>query len=465
MAVAKEVHELIGGILKKTTGDDKPVAEHKLVYDSTSETLEPLYFFILDLVESFGFEVEKLVDNFASSPGSGHFAEFGTRATRMQEEAMKILGSVNAVLKSILNITYDLKDMRARLKSYDDLHARDKDTRSAARLSLKQIWLDKVDIQKGNSSIKAMAIGQAGFQTLLDAFLAADTPKEAEQLDLNERVKRIVQSRVEEFNTWLAFSEQELRKRYDLEKNYLRSQLSSMQLYARWSRPYLKAAAELTMKEYIKSADIVKAFNTLLLELTLFGKREFEVNDGIASGDLSPEYAKIKMRRKYYSCILVDFYFRGIPQRIGQQGFAFGGRAEVTFRAYVLNEDEIEMLEKVMENSDFEAALQLIGYADESLKALESDINEFLEEETPTKAMAEHGGGANPFLALLGAYEKKEEKKEAKKEKKKKEKKLSELKDTWIEQQIRNSGKKNAIDSCFQFFDIYKKAHGMASYT
>ena len=71
-------------------------------------------------------------------------------------------------LRSVLNIIYDLKEFRIRLSHYDDLKTEKKE---AAILALKQIWMDKVDIQKGNSSIKAMALGQAGFQTLIDAFL------------------------------------------------------------------------------------------------------------------------------------------------------------------------------------------------------------------------------------------------------------------------------------------------------
>ena len=88
---------------KDAGGYAGPVAseEHKLVYDSSSETLEPLYFWIVDLMNSlFKNKVEKIVDNFASTPGSGHFSEIGGKATRMQEEAQKILGTINVIIKS-----------------------------------------------------------------------------------------------------------------------------------------------------------------------------------------------------------------------------------------------------------------------------------------------------------------------------------------------------------------------------
>src|SRR3972149_10649 len=87
---------------------EKPLSKHSLVYDSSSETLEPVYFFILDLMNDLGLDAQKIIDNFASSPGSGHFAELGQRAAVMQQQGAKILGDVNTVLRSVLNIIYDL---------------------------------------------------------------------------------------------------------------------------------------------------------------------------------------------------------------------------------------------------------------------------------------------------------------------------------------------------------------------
>ena len=166
------VSDIIGKINPKYK--DGPAVAHTLGYDSAVETLEPVYFFILDLMNDFGLNTEKLIDYFSSSPGSGYFAELGQRATIMQNQATKVLGDINVVLRSVLNVIYDLKEFRVRLQSYDDLKSKDKD---GAILSLKQIWMDKVDIQKGNSSIKAMALGQSGFATLIDAFLASKDEK------------------------------------------------------------------------------------------------------------------------------------------------------------------------------------------------------------------------------------------------------------------------------------------------
>ena len=44
---------------KKGIIDSVEESAHNLVYDSSSETLEPVYFFIVDLMGDFGLETEK----------------------------------------------------------------------------------------------------------------------------------------------------------------------------------------------------------------------------------------------------------------------------------------------------------------------------------------------------------------------------------------------------------------------
>lgn len=451
------------GFIKFTDAGQE--ASHTLNYDSSSETLEPVYFFILDLMNDFGLNTEKLIDNFTSSPGSGHFSELGQRATIMQQQGTKLLGDINTVMRSVLNIIYDLKDFKIRLQQYDSLKNKNAGMKNAAVLALKQIWLDKVDINKGNSSVKAMALGQAGFQTLLDAFLFVGNEKDVDNVDLNERVKRILRPRIMEFNDWLKTSEKELRKRYELEKTYLKSQVNSLKLYIRWAKPYLRAASQLEMGESGREPALVKTFNTILLELTLLGKKKIKIHDEVVAGTLPKDVERIKTR-DYYSCTLVNFRFRGIPQRVSQQShYAFGGRADISFSAYALSGDELDKLNELLDESDLSDALKLIeGTTTESLGQLEGEINEFLNE-TPDEESSMPSDTSNPFVALVGGYNEKPKKSE-KKEKKSDKKKVTVGSDNFAEKEyLRPLAAEGAIESTFKFFDIYKKAHGMASYT
>ncbi len=479
MAKIKSVPEIIGDIspyyqkrvaMKKSGKIDViSEGEHMIGYDSNSDTLEPIYFFILDLMTDMELPPEKLVDNFSSTPGSGHFAELGQRATIMQQQATKILGDTNTVLRSVLNIIYDLKEFKIRLEHYKGLKSKDENIKDASVLSLKQIWMDKVDIAKQQSSIKAMALGQAGFQTLIDAFLAAKEEKDVEKLDLNDRVKRILKPRILEFNHWVEQSEKELRKRYEIEKNYLRSQVNSLKLYSRWAKPYLKAAQELESQDLGREPALVKTFNTILLELTLFSKKKIKVAEEARAGNLPKEFAnrsfQKSLKRDYYMCILVNFTFRGIPQRAGQQPhYVFGGKAEITFKSYALNDDELKKLDEELAKSDMNDALTLIeGTTTESLGQLQEEINFFLEEkEDEEKEKKKPKSESNPFLALIGAYNNKDKKEEKNKESKKE---TIVKPDNFIESDnIRPLAATVAEETSLKMFDIYKKAHNMPSY-
>jgi len=462
--MAEEI-DRITEIIKEINPDYKdPVQEHKLVYDSAAEGLEPVYFFILDRMnEFFPGGVEKFVDNFTSSPGSGHFSELMAKGTKMQEESMKALGMVNNLIKAIINLIYDLRNFETRLASYEK--ARSEDTKEAysGLLALKQIWMDNVDIKRGRGSINAMA-QDLEFVTLRDGFMVAENIGQIDEMDLNDRVKNVLKPRLQEFFEWKDKSEKELQKRYDMEKAYLKSEVESLKLYTRWAKPYLLAAAKLEQKQPGRKAEVVTAFNIILLNLVLFGEKAGDPEKLVLSGDLPKPFKKIKWKRKYHQCVLVEFFFRGIPHAIGGGRYSFGGRTEVVFRSYVLRDEEIEKLNEKLSENDIGDALRLVeGLTEESLKKLQEDINYFLEEKAEEEKAKEEGEkGTNPFFALVGIGKKKEKKEEKSEKEVKKGEAI--VKDDFYEKELRKILEKEAKKSCFSLFDIYKKAHGMASH-
>jgi len=464
--------------LKKDKGLDaaikkaKPTSaiQHKLIYDSGTETLEPIYFWILDFMGKLNKKVEKVVDNFASSPGSGHFSELQGKASQMQQEASRVLGTVNNILKGVLNLIYDLKEFKIRLSHYEEAKSSEPAKAEAGFLALKQIWMDKVDIQRGQGSLNAMTAGDLNFVTLRDAFLSIKSIEQIDKLDLNERVKRVLKPRMQEFLEWKKRSEQELRKRFEVEKAYLKSQVNALKLNSRWAKPYLRAAEKLTSAEHLQTnAALVTAFNTILLELVIMGTAPIGVEGETIlhkrSQRLPAKFRNIKNLRTYNSIIIVDFNFRGIPGKFGQN-YVFGGRAEVVWNAYALNDDEIALLKHKLDDTDLQDALKLVqGMTEDSLEQMQLDIDEFLKDQEET----ETSGGNNPFSALLvpakketkASEDKSEE--EIKKEKTQKMEKEGIKSDTYAEKYIRNLAEADAMDNSFTIYDTFKKSMGMAS--
>ena len=440
----------------KLEGTKFPIENHKLIYDEFSQSLEPIYFWILDYVNEEFEGAEKLLDNFVASPGGGHVAEMSRRGTVLQEEAMKMMQTVGVIIKSIINIIYDLKEFKLRLGLYDDLKSDDNKKKEAARLSLKQIWMDNVDITRQNTAIKIMA-QQFDYVTLIDAFMAADNLDDVNKLDLNDRVKNILKQRVSEFNRWLGESEKELRKRFEIERIYLKNQVNSVRMYARWVKPYLRAARQLE-QSIEGGADVVNMFNTSVFQLTLLARDEYNPEGDIARGELPYSFKKMKLR-KYSPITIIEFKFRSAPDRPDQRGgYAFRGRVEVEFTSFALNESELKILKEQISEDDFGDVYRMMeGMTSDSLAQLKGDLDELLGDKSMDgNEIDEKGEDANPFSSLFSFF----------KWKKEEEADLSKgiPKDSSAEEIIRSQAILESRVKCRKLYDDYKKEHGMEAF-
>jgi hypothetical protein len=266
--------------------------------------------------------------------------------------------------------------------------------------------------------------------------------------------------RMKEFYDWLELSERELRKRYQIEKNYLKTQVETIKIYSAWLKPYLKAAQDLQQKGFEGNAALVNAFSTSMFELTLLAKKGAKAPSQISG---------YNFKRKYNQCLLINLKFRAhLLQKVDQRGNyapAFGGRIDMNFDSYALNDDELKIINKEMEKSDVNDVLNL-NLADDALKELQADLNEFLnEDEEKDKKKKEEKrekdeNDVNPFAALFDIFKLAAPKK---KDTKTIENAKDIEKDNWYESQVRDEAKKGAKGSLYLVYDIYKKSHGFAS--
>ncbi len=455
----------------------KPVSSHKLSFDSQQNQLEPIYYWVLDFMAQVGRGkgVKKTIDNFMASPGSGQFSEMSQKATRMQEEGMKILGGMNQIIKSVLNLIYDLKEFELRLASYDDYNSDDK--KEEGTLSLKQIWLDNVDMKKGRGAIHQMASAEMGFSTLREAFMMADGVEGAKKMNsddvaagggglINDSVMRILIPRLLEFEKWADYSEKELRKRFDIEKSYLKSQVETVKLYSQWMKPYLENAEKLRQQGFDKDAALVNSFSTTMYELQLFHKK------GVGA---SGKFKGYNSRRDYFEVIIITLRYRGhVSQRVtqkGDYGFGQGGVVDIDFDSYAMNEEELAAAEKLADRTELEKSMEFsMDVAGDALVTMKEDLDYFLksaeekEADDVAKKKKEGKGSAsldiNPFSALFGGFFNKKEKVEV-------EKAFVEVAnikgDNFVEKTMRGSAVSGAASILYTIYDVYKKAHRMAS--
>lgn len=430
-----------------------------IIYDAPDAHLESIYFWLLDFLSGLcGGDVEKITDNFTSAPGSGHFAEMGGRATRMQEEGMKILGSINLVVKSVIQLAYDLKEYEIRLNHYEKAKSGDKQEKEAGILALKNIWLDNVDVKRGRGSIHQMTY-ELGFTTLREAFLICNSLEDVDKNEIvNDQVKRILKPRVAEFLSWMDMSEKELKKRFEIEKAYFRQQTETIKLYTAWAKPYIKAAQQLQQKGFDKNPALVAAFNTTLFEIVLLGKSAVNIEKAIYTKKLPKSFTNYRSKRKYYSCVLVSVSFQGFPQKVTQQAYGFGGKVIMNFDSYALNENELELLKKVLEKDDLNAGMAFVDeYSKTALDQLKDDIDRFTSTKEEQKE-SKKDSSLNPFSALMDFFKSEDQKPKTPIEK------IEDIrKDDYVEKELRKIAASGAKVNAYTIYDIYKKAHLMAS--
>ena len=469
-AIAKVMNEGKNNLRSMGMDEKARISSHKLSFDSQQNQLEPIYYWILDFAAQIGWkDIEKTIDNFMASPGSGQFSEMSMKATKMQEEGMKILGGMNQIVKSILNLIYDLKEFELRLAHYDDYNSGDKQKREEGTLALKQIWLDNVDLKRGRGAIHQMA-NEMGFTTLREAFLMAKSMDHLKKMNndedgglINDSVMSILIPRLGEFFKWAKYSESELRKRFNIERNYLKSQVETVKLYSAWMKPYLVAAEKLRQQGFEKNAALVNAFSTTMFELQLLGVQSVKP-DGDRFGEYEP-------KRGYNKVIIITMVYRGhVSQRVtqkGDYGFGMGGVVDIDFDSYALNDEELAAARKLLEKSDLEKSMEFsMDVAGEALEEMKEDLDYFLKskeerdaEDTKSVAEKEENLDINPFAALFGLF--------GKSKKKAKEGEFIEAgnikKDNFIEKTMRADAISGAAGALYTIYDIYKKAHRMAS--
>jgi len=386
------------------------VNKYEIEIDSFTTSIEPYYFWLIDFLRhALKYKVEKHKEELAASVVSQFFGEMSSRKQHLERRGMEIVATINTVIKSIINLLYDLREFDRRLEVYKDLHSQNSKDKEGARFALKRIWMDEVDIRKGGASINGMSQRGLEFTTLRDAFMMAETQDDISKMDLNDRVKRVLQGRLAEYNKWEKESEKELTQRKKIELTYLKSQVEGLRLYTLWAKPYLKAAQMLSFKEpNIRDAELIQAFDQNLIEIVVRGKKQIYVGDIVAPGSFPKRFIEPLMKESplpsliepkvytkkemitmksaksgpyAYSIIELRFMWRTKPAMVSQAqtGGAFRqiGNLKIQFIGYVMTQKEYDSLKR---QEEYEAMKFIEGMTTESLVAMREELEKYLGE-------------------------------------------------------------------------------------
>lgn len=454
--------------------EERKSDERTLLVDLPAEGLESTYYWMTYFLEHYlGYDLEKTGESIAAAVASSFFSDLGGKKTRMEQRAKQIIVDVNTVVKSILNLIYDLKEFDRRLEIFDDIHSGDKDKKEAGEIALKSVWMDEVDTKRGVGSINQLtASGKLEFVTLRDAFLQAKSVEDVENLDLNKRVKRIVKARIEEYKKWRKRYETDLRQRRKIEKSYLKAQVRALKEYTKWAKPYLIAAQKLRLSRGegtemggYKDPHLVEFFDTATISVSVRATKKQKLKKHFSELQVGRMKRIKDLKNPVYRCIELDFVFGSKPVMVSKEGganYRHMGQIMVKIKGYAFTKAELEKIRKLEEKENLELVEAVEEMTTGSLEAVSEDLEKYLseeeeEEETPSinllGPLEDIKKGAEdllkPFTSLVPESEGKL--------------RLS-RKEKWMINLLRDEASKKVSGDVYNVFKIYRKSRGYITF-
>jgi hypothetical protein len=215
---------------------------------------QPEYYSVMQMFGALGYRPIRTAESVDPSSLSSLMNMVFEKRKNFEDRVMQLLGSINTVLKSLIAIIYELKELDRNLYLYDELKDTDKDKAEAAELALKRVFLDNVDSRKGGASLSALSRsptqsqGGPGFIDIMSVFYQVKSLKDVQTIDRNEQYKNILKNRYIEYEKWKEINGTDLRNRKNMLLQYLKSQMGSFNLYVDWCSTYLSMLAKMGLK-------------------------------------------------------------------------------------------------------------------------------------------------------------------------------------------------------------------------
>ncbi|MGC8681875.1 MAG: hypothetical protein ACP5TF_01105 [Candidatus Acidifodinimicrobium sp.] len=222
------------------------------------------YLMISQEFGKLGYKRLKELETVEPSAFSNILNIFLERRKNLEDRVMQILGAVNQVLKSIINIIYELKEIDRNLEFYYKSRSQDKNVAQAAEQELKRIFIDNVDARKGGASLLSLSRSAnqnpagPGYLDIVSVFYAINSLDDVEKLNRNEMYKNILRNRRLEYDDWKKMNETDLKTRRNLLLQYLESQAASFEFYKKSAYQNLVILKRMSMKGVSKGAEFQK---------------------------------------------------------------------------------------------------------------------------------------------------------------------------------------------------------------
>jgi hypothetical protein len=339
--------------------------QYKLEYNSPFEKPEKFYGLALNELRGyFDGKVSKIGIDLNASPTSAFFGDISQRRAYAKENVDKGMGLINGIIQTITKLIYSLREFDSVLDIFKKLESKDDMDVFAAEQNLRRIFLDEVDSKKGRGGMYQMQVAQGmEYVSLVDSFLTITKLDDIDDLKSNDRIKRLLKGRFQEYTLWKDAFKKDMTSRREINKNYLKSQVESLRLQLDWIKPHYTVLNQLNIGSGTTNPDLIIGFDTSLIKTKLRCLLGGEKAGSLVTGVLD-----------------VDFEFKTGPYPVQTDS---GGRAfhhrfgtKITYTPYVMSNEDYEEYIKTEAMKEIDFFKNIVG---ESLKAIQEDLEKYLE--------------------------------------------------------------------------------------
>ncbi len=435
MGEEKEKKKTVKELLKEWEDNEKKIGETKIISVRKGNILENFYTDLVEALIDDGWEIVKHFEKITVTPMSAGGGAIAQRVASAQDRVITLGKTIGELTRTAFMMFNDIMKMEQLAMLIDQYkNSKDERTRSSALKKLKEYWTTKVDmVESGPGSINQLAV-RYGMAMLRDAFFAIDSIEEAEKLHINDRIKRILIIKMRSFYNWLELSMEDVPRRLNFMRKYLRQHLNYIKTYIEWLKPYLRVTKALRFFRP-ERPDIFE-----LLDQTF-----------VTSGFFAFRKAKGKDDKEFLVCayLVIDEIskVRGVKVPPAGETLARYGKLEVTLKVFAVGEKEKEDLKEAIKNEESlmieeelgSSVVEMIKEMEEYLENIEKKTKEYYKKilgkeeeekkEEKKKGLKERLKEETEFigaiLSLIEKFKKKEEKTEKKEEEKKEELKVT----------------------------------------
>lgn len=350
-------------ILEKSQAVDPSLgwkAEYKIIINTPFQSVGKYYNMVLKELRDFGFNnLTRVGQSLSASPTSAFYSDVARRRAYAKEQFDKGMGLINNLIKEIMQLIYSLREFDQIINNFKKLEEGKEEERIAAELNLRRTFMDEVDIKKGRGSMNNLATAQGmEFVTLRDAFFAVKGLEDIKDLTINDRVKRILKDRFNEYLNWKKEYKRDIMSRKKIQTEYLRNQVESLKMQLDWVKPFYKVLQQLEIDTGVGKPDLLPGIDTSVITTNIRARSK--------RGDYATAFADIQFR------------FKTSPVQVqGEHGQAYHHRfrTEITYTPYVMSNSDYDKLVQVETFEDMEFLEEVAG---QSLKAIKDDLEKFL---------------------------------------------------------------------------------------